>query len=185
MFLPVIGSNVEIVRPSYWQQVKNFIAESSVGRWLRDGMILDPVGRKRLQSVASSSLTGLKRGVLVGGTVGSIYGLSRTNQSSENYALGLMAAGLGALAYNVMSEVFNEYNKGFLSQADAIAQIKELINKKLLNKCRTNQEKRELLANRDFFIEEFKKAGKTDKELESQKKLIDQAFDELKIEINN
>ena len=62
---------------------------------------------------------------------------------------------------------------------DAVAHIKDIINKELLKKSRTNKEKLELLTHRDYFIAQFKKAGKTDKELQAQKILIDKAFAQL------
>lgn len=180
--MPVVSYSSEGAAPSYWQRVKNYVAESRIGQWYLNA---DPVGRKRLQSVAASSWTWGKRGALIGVTAGGAYGLSRSNATQEDYMLSLMTMGLGALAYNVINEAFNAYNKGFLSQAQVVAEIKGIINSRLLTQCSTNEEKLELLANRDYFIEEFKKAGKTDKELETQKKLIDQVFSELTEEIKN
>lgn len=178
--LSAIAFASEITTPSYWQRIKNYIAESRIGQWYT---AVDSTGRKRLQSVASSGWTGLKRGALIGTMVGGAYGLSRSNASQEDYIVSLITMGLGALAYNVINEAFNAYNKGYLSEDIVVAQIKKIINDKLIAKCRTNEEKRALLDNRDYFIAKFKKAGKTAKELEAQKKLIDQAFDELKTEI--
>src|SRR5579872_320356 len=144
--LPHTSYSAQAAQPGYWQRLKNYVAQSSVGQWWADFGKSDVVGRKRLQSVAGGGWTGLKRGALIGGVSGIVHGLYRTNASQEDYMDALITAGLGALAYNVINEALNAYNRGSLSEIDTVAQIKEIIKNRFLEDSRYSAEdKLELL----------------------------------------
>jgi hypothetical protein len=175
IFCAVLQSNIifcsEGAAPSYWQQLKNYVVESRVGRSAADmwDQLKIMSGRPAIKkTVEAAGMGALSEVTIIEPTP-----VQPTIDYLLKYSL------LVPLVLPLIGMVWNNYNKGSLSEAVAVAQIKEIINSRLLKKCHTNKEKLELLAHRDYFTAKFKTVAKTDKEFQSQKALSDKVFAQL------
>src|SRR5260370_39392146 len=105
---PYVSFGSEVPALGYWQRFKNYVAESCVGWWWAEGERLDPVGRKRLQSVWTGGKKGALIGATVGATVGGLYGLHSSGDAKDL----LYYLPFFPVFYVASTLVWSAYNKG-------------------------------------------------------------------------